>query len=81
MYISVSIYAFVCANIFGAIVLKPWFKIDVVIMIIGKRKRGAGWCDYRLNIRLPVSLKEGGGDHPFVQRGLGGQAGGHSKTE
>ncbi len=28
------IYAFVCANIFGAIVLKPRFKIDVVIMII-----------------------------------------------
>jgi hypothetical protein len=25
---------FVCANIFGAIVLKPRFKIDVVIMII-----------------------------------------------
>ncbi len=24
----------VCANIFGAIVLKPRFKIDVVIMII-----------------------------------------------
>ena len=24
----------VCANIFGAIVLKPKFKIDVVIMII-----------------------------------------------
>ena len=34
MYISVSIYAFVCANILGAIVLKPRFKIDVVIMII-----------------------------------------------
>ncbi len=34
MYISVSIYAFVCANIFGVIVLKPRFKIDVVIMII-----------------------------------------------
>ncbi len=25
---------FLCANIFGAIVLKPRFKIDVVIMII-----------------------------------------------
>jgi hypothetical protein len=25
---------FVCANIFGAIVLKPKFKIDAVIMII-----------------------------------------------
>ena len=28
------IYAFMCANIFGAIVLKPRFKIDTVIMII-----------------------------------------------
>ncbi len=27
---------FLCANIFGAIVLKPRFKIDVVIMIICK---------------------------------------------
>ena len=34
VYVSVSIYAFVCANIFGANVLKPRFKIDVVIMII-----------------------------------------------
>ena len=34
MYISVSIYAFVCANILGAIVLEPRFKIDVVVMII-----------------------------------------------
>ena len=34
MYISVFIYAFMCANILGAIVLKPRFKIDVVIMII-----------------------------------------------
>ena len=25
---------FVCANVFGTIVLKPKFKIDVVIMII-----------------------------------------------
>ncbi len=33
VYISVFIYAFVCANILGAIVLKPRFKIDVVIMI------------------------------------------------
>jgi hypothetical protein len=35
VYIS-SIYlcSFVCADIFGAIVLKPRFKIDVVIMII-----------------------------------------------
>ncbi len=30
---SVFIYAFVCANIFGAIVLKPRFKIDVVVVI------------------------------------------------
>ena len=31
---SIYLYIFVCANIFGAIVLKPRFKIDVVIMII-----------------------------------------------
>ncbi|MFO0000830.1 MAG: hypothetical protein ACK559_06860, partial [bacterium] len=34
MYISVFIYAFICANTLGAIVLKPRFKIDAVIMII-----------------------------------------------
>ena len=34
VYISVFRYAFMCANILGAIVLKPRFKIDVVIMII-----------------------------------------------
>ena len=34
MYISVFIYAFMCANTLGTIVLKPRFKIDVVIMII-----------------------------------------------
>ncbi len=34
MYISVSIMHVVCANIFDAIVLKPRFKIDAVIMII-----------------------------------------------
>ena len=34
MYISVFIYAFMYANTLGAIVLKPRFKIDVVIMII-----------------------------------------------
>ena len=34
MYISVFIYAFMCANTLGAIVLKPRFKIDVVIMIM-----------------------------------------------
>jgi hypothetical protein len=31
---SIYLCFFVCANIFGAIVLKPRFKIDVVIMII-----------------------------------------------
>ena len=30
----VFIYAFMCANALGAIVLKPRFKIDVVLMII-----------------------------------------------
>ena len=34
MCISVFIYAFMCANTLGAIVLEPRFKIDVVIMII-----------------------------------------------
>ncbi len=35
MYIfSINLCIFVCANIFGAIVLKPRFTIDVVIMII-----------------------------------------------
>jgi hypothetical protein len=31
---SIYVCIFVCANIFGAIVLKPRFKIDAVIMII-----------------------------------------------
>jgi hypothetical protein len=31
---SIYLCIFVCANIFGTIVLKPRFKIDVVIMII-----------------------------------------------
>jgi hypothetical protein len=31
---SIFLCIFVCANIFGVIVLKPRFKIDVVIMII-----------------------------------------------
>jgi hypothetical protein len=31
---SIYLCIFVCANIFGAIVLEPRFKIDVVIMII-----------------------------------------------
>ena len=35
MYSSIYIFMHVvCANIFGAIVLKPRFKIDTVIMII-----------------------------------------------
>jgi hypothetical protein len=31
---SIYLCIFLCANIFGAIVLKPRFKINVVIMII-----------------------------------------------
>ncbi len=31
---SIYLCIFVCANVFGATVLKPRFKIDVVIMII-----------------------------------------------
>jgi hypothetical protein len=38
---------------------------------LGKRKRGAGWCDYRLNIRLPISIKEGGGTTPSFSEGWG----------
>ncbi len=34
VYFQYLFVHFVCANIFGAIVLKPRFKIDVVIMII-----------------------------------------------
>jgi hypothetical protein len=31
---SIYLCIFVCANIFGAVVLKPRFKVDVAIMII-----------------------------------------------
>jgi hypothetical protein len=34
VYFQYLLCIFVCANIFGAIILKPRFKIDVVIMII-----------------------------------------------
>ena len=34
VYFQYLLCILVCANIFGAIVLKPRFKIDVVIMII-----------------------------------------------
>ncbi len=34
IYFQYLFMHFMCANIFGAIVLKPRFKIDVVIMII-----------------------------------------------
>ncbi|MFN9978596.1 MAG: hypothetical protein ACK53Y_01715, partial [bacterium] len=34
VYFQCLFMHFVCANIFGAIVLKPRFKIDVVIIII-----------------------------------------------
>ncbi len=33
VYFSIYLCIFVCANIFGAIVLKPRFKIDVVIIV------------------------------------------------
>jgi hypothetical protein len=38
---------------------------------LGKRKRGGGWADYRINIRLPVSLKEGGAQPRPSARGGG----------
>jgi hypothetical protein len=31
---SIYLCIFVCANIFGAIVLKPRFQIDVVVVVI-----------------------------------------------
>ncbi len=34
VYFQCLFMHFVCANIFGAVVLKPRFKIDVVMMII-----------------------------------------------
>ncbi len=34
VYFQYLLCIFVCANIFGAIVLKPRFKTDVVVMII-----------------------------------------------
>ncbi len=34
VYFQYLFVQFLCANIFGAIVLKPRFKIDVVIMLI-----------------------------------------------
>jgi len=34
VYFQYLFMHFMCANIFGAIVLKPRFKIDVVVMII-----------------------------------------------
>jgi len=34
VYFQYLFMHFVCANIFGAIVLKPRFKIDVVVVVI-----------------------------------------------
>jgi hypothetical protein len=34
VYFQYLFLHFVCANIFGAIVLKPRFKIDVVVVVI-----------------------------------------------
>ncbi len=34
LYFQYVFLHFVCANIFGAIVLKPRFKIDVVVVVI-----------------------------------------------
>jgi len=38
---------------------------------LGRRERGPGWADPRLNIRLPVSLKEGAGTYPCASGGWG----------
>jgi hypothetical protein len=33
---------------------------------LGKKSRGAGWADYRLNMSLPASLYQGAGTMPFT---------------
>jgi hypothetical protein len=39
---------------------------------LGKMERGGGWADPRINIRLPVSLREGAGTTPSFGGGGGG---------
>ncbi len=33
---------------------------------LGKKSRGPGWADYRLNVSMPVSLYQGAGTMPFT---------------
>jgi hypothetical protein len=47
----------VCANIFGAIVLKPRFKIDVVIMII---------CSIVIIINSVLNLQVSTAKYPMI---------------
>ena len=59
MYISVSVMHVVCANVFVAIVLKPRFKIDAVIMII---------CSLVIIINSVWTLRNKGCVHPHLTR-------------
>ncbi len=47
----------VCANIFGAIVLKPRFKIEVVIMII---------CSIVIIINSVLTLQVSSAKYPMI---------------
>ncbi len=48
---------------------------------LGKMERGGGWADPRINIRLPVSLREGAGTTPSFGGGVGAEAKGHYSIE
>ncbi len=54
---SVSIYALCVRNIFGANVLKPRFKIDVVIMII---------CSIVIIINSVLTLQVSTAKYPMI---------------
>ena len=58
MYIfSIYLCIFVCANIFGTNVLKPRFKIDVVIMII---------CSIEIIINSVLILQVSTAKYPMI---------------
>ena len=54
---SIRLCIFVCANIFGVIVLKPRFKIDVVIMII---------CSIVIIINSVLTLQVSTAKYPMI---------------
>ena len=57
VYFQCLFMHFVCANIFGAIVLKPRFKIDVVIMII---------CSIVIIINSVLTLQVSTAKYPMI---------------